>query len=32
MYTEPPRTLIHNDVQGNNLLVAEDGEPLSIGS
>jgi Uncharacterized oxidoreductase dhs-27 len=27
MYTEPPRTLIHNDVQGNNLLVAEDGEP-----
>jgi Ecdysteroid kinase-like family len=26
MYTEPPRTLIHNDVQGNNLLVAEDGE------
>jgi hypothetical protein len=27
MYTEPPRTLIHNDVQGDNLLVAEDGEP-----
>ena len=27
MYSEPPRTLIHNDVQGNNLLVAEDGEP-----
>ena len=26
MHTEPPRTLIHNDVQGNNLLVAEDGE------
>jgi thiamine kinase-like enzyme len=27
MYSGPPRTLIHNDVQGNNLLVAEDGEP-----
>jgi hypothetical protein len=27
MYTEPPQTLIHNDVQGDNLLVAEDGEP-----
>jgi Protein of unknown function (DUF1679)/Ecdysteroid kinase-like family len=27
MYTEPPRTLIHNDVQGDNLLVAGDGEP-----
>jgi hypothetical protein len=27
MHTEPPRTLIHNDLQGNNLLVAEDGEP-----
>ena len=27
MYTEPPRTLIHNDVQGNNLLVDRDGEP-----
>jgi Protein of unknown function (DUF1679) len=27
MYTEPPRTLIHNDVQGDNLLVAKDGEP-----
>ena len=27
MYTEPPRTLIHNDIQGDNLLVAEDGEP-----
>ena len=27
MYLEPPRTLIHNDVQGDNLLVAEDGEP-----
>jgi hypothetical protein len=26
MYTEPPRTLIHHDVQGDNLLVAEDGE------
>jgi aminoglycoside phosphotransferase (APT) family kinase protein len=26
MYTEPPRTLIHNDVQGDNLLVAGDGE------
>jgi Ecdysteroid kinase-like family len=26
MYTEPPRTLIHNDVQGNNLLVCGDGE------
>jgi hypothetical protein len=26
MYTEPPRTLIHNDVHGDNLLVAEDGE------
>jgi Phosphotransferase enzyme family len=27
MYTEPPRTLIHHDVQGDNLLVAGDGEP-----
>jgi hypothetical protein len=27
MYYEPPRTLTHNDVQGDNLLVAEDGEP-----
>jgi aminoglycoside phosphotransferase (APT) family kinase protein len=27
MYTEPPRTLIHNDVLGNNLLVAGGGEP-----
>jgi hypothetical protein len=27
MYSGPPRTLIHNDLQGNNLLVAEDGEP-----
>jgi Uncharacterized oxidoreductase dhs-27/Ecdysteroid kinase-like family len=26
MYAEPPRTLIHNDVQGDNLLVAGDGE------
>ena len=26
-YNEPPRTLIHNDVQGNNLLVDRDGEP-----
>ena len=26
MYSGPPRTLIHNDVQGDNLLVAEDGE------
>jgi hypothetical protein len=26
MYTEPPRTLIHHDVQGDNLLVAGDGE------
>jgi hypothetical protein len=26
MYSGPPRTLIHNDVQGGNLLVAEDGE------
>jgi hypothetical protein len=24
MYSGPPRTLIHNDVQGDNLLVAED--------
>ena len=28
MYSGPPRTLIHNDVQGNNLLVDRDGEPL----
>jgi hypothetical protein len=27
MSIEQPRTLIHNDVQGNNLLVAEDDEP-----
>jgi hypothetical protein len=27
MYNEPPRTLIHHDVQGDNLLVAGDGEP-----
>jgi hypothetical protein len=27
MYTEPPRTLIHHDVQGDNILVAGDGEP-----
>jgi hypothetical protein len=27
MYTQPPRTLIHHDVQGDNLLVAGDGEP-----
>jgi len=27
MHTEPPRTLIHNDVQGDNLLIAADGEP-----
>jgi Ecdysteroid kinase-like family len=27
MHTEPPRTLIHNDLQGDNLLVAGDGEP-----
>jgi hypothetical protein len=27
MYTQSPRTLIHNDVQGDNLLVAGDGEP-----
>jgi hypothetical protein len=27
MYSGPPRTLIHNDVQGNNLLVAADSEP-----
>jgi hypothetical protein len=27
MYTQSPRTLIHHDVQGDNLLVAEDGEP-----
>jgi hypothetical protein len=26
MHTEPPRTLIHNDLQGDNLLVAGDGE------
>jgi Ecdysteroid kinase-like family len=26
MYTAPPRTLIHNDVEGDNLLVAVDGE------
>jgi hypothetical protein len=26
MYSGPPRTLIHNDVHGDNLLVAEDGE------
>jgi Protein of unknown function (DUF1679)/Ecdysteroid kinase-like family len=26
MYTAPPRTLIHNDVQGDNILVAGDGE------
>jgi Phosphotransferase enzyme family len=26
MLTEPPRTLIHNDVHGDNLLVAGDGE------
>jgi aminoglycoside phosphotransferase (APT) family kinase protein len=28
MYGEPPRTLIHNDVQGNNILVAGNGGPL----
>jgi hypothetical protein len=28
MYTEPPRTLIHNDVQEDNLLVAGDDEPF----
>ena len=27
MYTQSPRTLIHHDVQGDNLLVAGDGEP-----
>jgi hypothetical protein len=27
MYTQAPRTLIHHDVQGDNLLVAGDGEP-----
>jgi hypothetical protein len=27
MYREPPRTLTHHDVQGDNLLVAGDGEP-----
>jgi thiamine kinase-like enzyme len=27
MYTQPPRTLIQHDVQGDNLLVAGDGEP-----
>jgi Uncharacterized oxidoreductase dhs-27/Ecdysteroid kinase-like family len=26
MYSDRPRTLIHNDVHGDNLLVAEDGE------
>jgi aminoglycoside phosphotransferase (APT) family kinase protein len=26
MYTERPRTLIHHDVQGDNLLIAGDGE------
>ena len=26
MYTEPPRTLIHNDVQADNLLIAGNGE------
>jgi hypothetical protein len=26
MFTEPPRTLIHHDVQGDNILVAGDGE------
>jgi Ecdysteroid kinase-like family len=28
MYTEPPRTLIHNDVKGDNLLVGVGDEPL----
>jgi hypothetical protein len=28
MHTEPPRTLIYNDLQGDNFLVAGDGEPL----
>jgi thiamine kinase-like enzyme len=27
MYTQSPRTLIHHDVQGDNLLVAGDGDP-----
>ena len=27
MYTQSPRTLIHHDVQGDNILVAGDGEP-----
>jgi hypothetical protein len=27
MYIQPPRTLIHNDVQGDNLLVGGDGDP-----
>jgi aminoglycoside phosphotransferase (APT) family kinase protein len=26
IYTGPPRTLIHHDVQGDNILVAGDGE------
>ena len=30
MYTQSPRTLIHHDVQGDNLLVAGDGEPSLV--
>jgi aminoglycoside phosphotransferase (APT) family kinase protein len=30
MHTEPPRTLIHNDLQGDNLLVAGDSEPSLV--